>query len=75
MGEWKKREAGKLGSWEAGKNSTLRANNRSLRGKEGSWEAMKLGKPGEQEFRFAALTTGIMECWNNGMMGWRPSDR
>jgi hypothetical protein len=50
-----KREAGKLGSWEAGKNSALRAN-RSLRRKEGSWEAMKLGKPGEQEFRFAALT-------------------
>jgi hypothetical protein len=27
------------------------------------------------ELRFAALTIGIMECWKNGIMGWRPSGK
>jgi hypothetical protein len=31
--------------------------------------------PVKQRAWFAALTIGMMEWWNNGIMGWRPSDK
>jgi hypothetical protein len=39
----------------------------------GRWKVNKRCSLRFLELRFAALTTGIMECWKNGMMGWRPS--
>jgi hypothetical protein len=33
------------------------------------WQDFKIIDNG-LELRFAALTTGMMECWNIGIMGW-----
>jgi len=40
-------------------------------GKESQGEMIN----GNDEPRIAALTTGMMDCWNIGMMGWRPSGK
>jgi hypothetical protein len=78
IGGMEKREAGKPGSWEAGKlgkqgnkhlgslrSQSIGGMEKREAGKPGSWEAMKLGKPGEQELGFASLTVN----WRDGGLG------